>query len=45
MVNLTETLGFEFVDVEYKMKRPVGGNTDLDGMRRFLEDTFGLLNA
>ena len=45
MVNLTETLGFEFENVEYKVERPVEGNTDLDDMRRFLEDTFGMLNT
>ena len=44
MVELADSLGFEFVDVEYEVDK-VDEKSNVDDMRRYLEDTFSLLET
>jgi superfamily II DNA/RNA helicase len=44
MVNMAKELNFEFTDIDYEAGKVESESTDVEGMRRYLEDTMTLLD-
>ena len=44
MVHLADELSFDFIDVEYELGETLSESSDVEDMRRFLEDTLTLVD-